>query len=178
MFLISSTLILVSYCLIPFFIEHVVCSHFFLFLLFRLKDILYFVVQWSALPSCLLGGLSVLHSIHWTILVNMLFSYPVLLCLSCFQYCITISVCPDIVIQSVIVFDQDYVFLNVLKCLDIPFWDLWIIFLNCDVLQVVQVLFTNGTLPNFWQIFGVRKFKNHASGLVFESPFFKRTMIS
>ena len=104
MFLISSMLILVSYCVIPSFTEHVVLLTLsFLSFFFRLRDVFYFVVQWFTLPSCLLGGLSILRSIHWTILVNMLFSYPVLLCLSCFQYCITTSVCPDIAVQSVAV---------------------------------------------------------------------------
>ena len=71
----------------------------------------------------------------------MLFFYTVLLCLSYFQYSITISVCLDIAVQSVAVFDYDYVFLNVFflkkKLSGYPFWDLWIIFINCDVLQEV-----------------------------------------
>ena len=122
MFLISSMLILVSYYLIPSFIEHMVLLTLFFFsFFFKLRVVLYFVVQWSALPSCLLGGLFVLRSIHWTILVNMLFSYPDLLCMSCFQYYITISVCPDIAVQSVAIFDYDYVFLNILKLSGYPF---------------------------------------------------------
>ena len=70
----------------------------FLFLLFQVKScpLLRGVVVWFT--KLLLDGLTVLRSIHWTILVNMLFFYPVLLCLSCFQYCITISVCSDIAI--------------------------------------------------------------------------------
>ena len=45
MFLISSMLILVSYCLIPSFTEHVVLLTLFFFsLFFRLRDVIYFVV--------------------------------------------------------------------------------------------------------------------------------------
>ena len=121
MFSNSSTLNLVSFSLFFPSLSTGFCSHSSFFPSFQLKVVLYFVVQWSALPSCLLGGLSILRSIYWTILVNTLFSYPVLLCLSCFQYRITIFVCLGIAVQSVIVFDYDYVFLNVLKQPGYPF---------------------------------------------------------